>query len=542
MTLSSQDKPKQSLNSRIAYALTDRKILHFRYDAHLRQQVMKWLSKTQRELLNRLAAAGVDALPKKQLDTLLKELKQEVAKVYQEMTAYTQDELSGFFTAETQHIHQLYNDEVGFDFFNQVPEYKQKANKTATIIAGSPLEDWWAKQGNDFAFKFEGIIRQGLLDGQQTSQMISDVKHLMNTSRRHAETLVITAVAKVADKAHQALRDENLDILAGEKHLSTLDTRTSTVCQLRDGLMWDLDKKPIDHDVPYQRPPLHPRCRSILQLVTKSWKELGIDAEEMPSSTRASQDGPVSEQINYENWLKSKLPEQQDQVLGKGKADLWRRGVITFADMLDQSGRPLTLKSLRELFKLDGVENAVNVAYKSARELEPILTNDMLSVVKQSNGYLEGLDYRLKSIDSITRKVQTDIVRTGVTENESLSKITDIVRYTAIFESNNFTQNYFRMQEILSEKGYNIIKVKNTWRKGAVYKGVNTILEKDGIKFEMQYHTKQSFELKNGKLHELYEKARVLNVSAEELKRLNEEMKNLSDQLETPVDIGKIRN
>ncbi|WP_426839802.1 minor capsid protein [Glaesserella parasuis] len=346
MALSSQDKPKQSLNSRIAYALTDRKILHFRYDAHLRQQVMKQLSKTQRELLNRLAAAGVDALPKKQLDTLLKELKQEVAKVYQEMTAYTQDELSGFFTAETQHLHQLYNDEVGFDFFNQVPEYKQKANKTATIIAGSPLEDWWAKQGNDFAFKFEGIIRQGLLDGQQTSQMISDVKHLMNTSRRHAETLVITAVAKVADNAHQALRDENLDILAGEKHLSTLDTRTSTVCQLRDGLMWDLDKKPIDHDVPYQRPPLHPRCRSILQLVTKSWKELGIDAEEMPSSTRASQDGPVSEQINYENWLKSKSPEQQDQVLGKGKADLWRRGVITFADMLDQSGRPLTLKQL----------------------------------------------------------------------------------------------------------------------------------------------------------------------------------------------------
>ncbi|MDE3996567.1 hypothetical protein NUS56_11830, partial [Glaesserella parasuis] len=108
--------------------------------------------------------------------------------------------------------------------------------------------------------------------------------------------------------------------------------------------------------VPYQRPPLHPRCRSILQLVTKSWKELGIDAEEMPSSTRASQDGPVSEQINYENWLKSKSPEQQDQVLGKGKADLWRRGVITFADMLDQSGRPLTLANLNAKFNTqDGV-------------------------------------------------------------------------------------------------------------------------------------------------------------------------------------------
>lgn len=85
------------------------------------------------------------------------------------------------------------------------------------------------------------------------------------------------------------------------------------------------------------------------------------------------------------------------------------------------------------------------------------------------------------------------------------------------------------MREILAEKGYNVVKVKNTWRKNAVYKVINIILEKDGIKFEMQYHTKQSFELKNGKLHELYEKARILNVSAEELNRLNAEMKDLSD-------------
>lgn len=514
MTLSSQDKPKQSLNSRIAYALTDRKILHFRYDAHLRQQVMKQLSKTQRELLNRLAAAGVDALPKKQLDTLLKELKQEVAKVYQEMTAYTQDELSGFFTAETQHIHQLYNDEVGFDFFNQVPEYKQKANKTATIIAGSPLEDWWAKQGNDFAFKFEGIIRQGLLDGQQTSQMITDVKHLMNTSRRHAETLVITAVAKVADKAHQALRDENLDILAGEKHLSTLDTRTSTVCQLRDGLMWDLDKKPIDHDVPYQRPPLHPRCRSILQLVTKSWKELGIDAEEMPSSTRASQDGPVSEQINYENWLKSKSPEQQDQVLGKGKADLWRRGVITFADMLDQSGRPLTLKDLYLTHNLDvgySTMNSIEELRQKAIDVEPEITEKITEIISSVGAKTAGLEYRLKSLESLKRKVETEVLA-GISEKQAINSVKDVIRYTAILDVNNFVLQYDKIQSALEKQGYFTVVVKNTWKDSAVYKGVNTfvttLIKKDNVVFELQYHTQQSFDLKNGVLHNLYEQFR----------------------------------
>ncbi|MDO9811925.1 minor capsid protein [Glaesserella parasuis] len=547
MALSSQDKPKQSLNSRIAYALTDRKILHFRYDAHLRQQVMKQLSKTQRELLNRLAAAGVDALPKKQLDTLLKELKQEVAKVYQEMTAYTQDELSGFFTAETKHIHQLYNDEVGFDFFNQVPEYKQKANKTATIIAGSPLEDWWAKQGNDFAFKFEGIIRQGLLDGQQTSQMITDVKHLMNTSRRHAETLVITAVAKVADNAHQALRDENLDILAGEKHLSTLDTRTSTVCQLRDGLMWDLDKKPIDHDVPYQRPPLHPRCRSILQLVTKSWKELGIDAEEMPSSTRASQDGPVSEQINYENWLKSKSPGQQDQVLGKGKSDLWRRGVITFADMLDQSGRPLTLKDLYLTHNLDvgySTMNSIEELRQKAIDVEPEITEKITEIISSVGAKTAGLEYRLKSLESLKRKVETEVLA-GISEKQAINSVKDVIRYTAILDVNNFVLQYDKIQSALEKQGYFTVVVKNTWKDSAVYKGVNTfvttLIKKDNVVFELQYHTQQSFDLKNGVLHNLYEQFRDPATPQDERKKLYEKMQILSSKLTVPKDIQKVK-
>ncbi|NNI58317.1 phage head morphogenesis protein, partial [Pasteurella multocida] len=438
---------------------------------------------------------------------------------------------------------EIYNQSVKFDLFNKVPDYKLKANKTAQIVAGSPLSDWFDKQGGDLSFKFSGLIRQGILDGKATSRIITEVNELMVHSRRSAETLVRTAVMKVNDEAHKLLRDENMDIIKGEQHISTLDTRTSEVCRARDGLVWDLNQKPIgDHKVPYQRPPLHPNCRSTLRLIMKSWRELGFDVDEIPESTRASMDGQVKANITYEDWLKNKTKAQQDEILGKGKADLWRNGVITFRDMLDQSGRPLTLKELREQFKLGGVEGAVNAVYKRASELEPAFTNDMLSIVKQSNGYLDGLDYRLKSIDSITRKVQMDIIKTGITEGESLSKITDIVRYTTIFESKNFTQNYFRMQEILTEKGYNITRVKNTWRKGAVYKGINTIIEKDGIKFEMQYHTRQSFELKNGKLHELYEKARVINGSSEELKRLNEEMKNLSDQLETPVAIGKIRN
>lgn len=130
---------------------------------------------------------------------------------------------------------------------------------------------------------------------------------------------------------------------------------------MRDGKIWDTEYKPIGHELPYQRPPLHPRCRSMLQLVMKSWQELGFDGvDDLPESTRASMDGQVSEKTNYEEWLNSKTPEEQDKALGKGKADLWRRGVITFADMLDQSGRPMTLEQLSKEFDSDYLLKRVN--------------------------------------------------------------------------------------------------------------------------------------------------------------------------------------
>ncbi|HDL5009421.1 TPA: phage head morphogenesis protein [Mannheimia haemolytica] len=540
-------KVKTPLAKRIAHALTDRKILQFRFDAHLRNQVWQRLSKTQKALLNRINAAGIDALPKRELDKLLKELKAEIAKNYQETTAYIQPELSGFFAVEKQALTELYNDEIGYDFFNQVPSYQRKATQQATIIAGMPLESWFEKQGSELSFKFESTIRQGLLEGRQTPEIAKATAELFGISRRHADTLVITAVAKVADDAHKALRDENLDLIKGEMHLSTLDTRTSTVCQVRDGKMWDTDYKPIGHSLPYQRPPLHPRCRSILQLVMKDWKELGFDdVKEMPKSTRASADGQVSEKTNYEEWLSSKTPEEQDKALGKGKADLWRRGVITFSDMLDQSARPLTLKELYSLKNSSSVDkmDSVELVRKKAVAVEPMITRDVVSIITASGGEPAGLDFRLKSLSSLQRKIDTEIMA-GVSKEQAIASIRDVIRYTAILDEQRFVEQYQKMQKDLEKQGYSTIIVKNTWKSNNAYKGINTFvstfIEKNNIIFELQYHTKQSFELKNGKLHELYEKFRDLNIPLAKKSEILLEMQKLSANLKEPKNIDLIK-
>lgn len=347
MTTSVNKTPDELLESLLA----DRKVLLFRYDAHLRREIYKKLTVLQKQLINKISAVGVDGVNQRELNRLLKEVKELVTETYNNIGDYSSGELNALLPVETAAVYKIYNTAFKFDLFAPVPEYKIKAIKSAIIVAGSPLNDWWAKQGDDVAFKFSGIIRQGMLDGKQTSQLVTETKELLQGSRRWAETLVRTAVMKVHDKAHEALRDENADIIKGEQQISTLDLRTSDICRVRDGKAWDLNKKPIGHNLPYQRPPLHPNCRSTLRLVVKSWRELGFNADDIPESTRASMDGQVKDNLNYENWLKSKTTEQQDEVLGKGKAELWRKGIITFRDMLDQSGRPLTLKELKELYE-----------------------------------------------------------------------------------------------------------------------------------------------------------------------------------------------
>jgi hypothetical protein len=61
--------------------------------------------------------------------------------------------------------------------------------------------------------------------------------------------------------------------------------------------------------------------------------------------------------------------------------------------------------------------------------------------------------------------------------------------------------------------------------------------------FELQYHTPESFELKNGALHTLYEQQRVLTdtMSAKYL-GLRDEMMKLSEKLEFPESIKELNS
>lgn len=120
----------------------------------------------------------------------------------------------------------------------------------------------------------------------------------------------------------------------------------------------------------------------------------------------------------------------------------------------------------------------------------------------------------------------------------------DVVRYTFTTNGNDLSKGIETSLKALENEGYEIIKVKNTWySKTNAYRGVNTNLRApNGIVFEVQYHTPESFELKNGINHKLYEKWRLLDEKSDEAIRLNKQMFENSSKLTIPKDIADIKN
>lgn len=185
---------------------------------------------------------------------------------------------------------------------------------------------------------------------------------------------------------------------------------------------------------------------------------------------------------------------------------------------------------------------SVDKLVEKSQKIEPTITADINNIATKAGGKLVGLENRLKSPSSIKRKIEAEVAD-GFSKSLSLNKIRDAIRYTTVFKEGDFVTRYKAMQYLLVIKGYKTIIVKNTWKNDSAYKGVNTFIQnEDGDVFEMQYHTQQSFDLKNGLLHKLYEQFRNPKTPFHEKEKLLLEMRKLSSKIKVPKGIELIED
>lgn len=358
-----------------AQALADLYVKHqldlFRLDASVRTQVLNELTRMGGDVERRLLQQELSELKRAALTKVLDDVTATVDNYYSRLHGMVSDTLTGVARLEAQNLVYL---QIG----EGIPTRKFLEMVSGdALVQGAVVSDWWAKQSADTAFRFANEVRDGVLSGQTNQEIVqrirgtADQAGVLDVSQRNAEALVRSSIQSVANEARLEMYRQNADVIIGVRQISTLDGRTSDICMAYSDAEWDLDGNPLEGtDLPFNGgPPRHWNCRSTLVPIMDN-SVLGFDLSE--GRTRASADGPVEDGTSFSSWLERQPPSVADDLLGKGRAQLWRDGNMTLSQLVDQTGRPLTLAQLEK---------------RTAERALPAGGEEMMGVRKQGRGH-----------------------------------------------------------------------------------------------------------------------------------------------------------
>jgi len=161
-------------------------------------------------------------------------------------------------------------------------------------------------------------------------------------------------------------------------------------------------------------------------------------------------------------------------------------------------------------------------AIAGVQQTEKSLTRDMTAAQRENTngGRLAGMEFRLKGEDRLKEKLAEKLEHEpNRTPTDALREINDVIRYTFCFESDNYADGYKELKQRLETSEYRMTYSKNHWRDDPEYKGINTRwVGPESQRFEIQFHTPESFHAKQRVTHVSYERSRnQLTARAEQL-------------------------
>lgn len=246
---------------------------------------------------------------------------------------------------ESQWAHKLYSQglNVGVNLNTPSAQMLRSAVESAPL-RGALIKDWAYSLEAKTYERLSQAITDGVVQGLGVSQIAKAVAEIHPMTARGAEGLVRTAVNHVSNRAHLMYLTENADVFDRYKWVSVLDGRTTPICRARSGKVFDTGKGPV--------PPAHWRCRSTIAPVI-----IGEDIDDANA---------------YGKWLDGKSAAEQDEILGRTKGQLYRKGGLPLDKFVKPDGSPLTIEELKvtelKAWKRAGLPTtaADEVAYQQA--------------------------------------------------------------------------------------------------------------------------------------------------------------------------------
>ena len=182
----------------------------------------------------------------------------------------------------------------------------------------------------------------------------------------------------------------------------------------------------------------------------------------------------------------------------------------------------------------------VDLAAEKIRRYEPIvdnIANDILSSTESQGGLMIGLDFRLKRLSSLSRKIGSDITEAkekgiALTPQQAIDNMGDVARFTACFDPKDFKNGADKVIRDLQSKGYELTKFKNYFQPGGSYKGLNcNFKDKNGNIFELQFHTPQSMKVKEGYDIDIKNRKAIVDKAAFQSHDVYETTRELEDKV-----------
>lgn len=158
---------------------------------------------------------------------------------------------------------------------------------------------------------------------------------------QRATLIVRSEVQRVANQTARDIYQQNPSVLKGIQIVETLDGRTCLICMGKDGQVFPLGAG--ENLLPIY----HARCRGFVSPVTKSFEEMGIEANEFAPAVRASMDGEVAGPVTYPEWFAGQNDTFQRNVLGGPRFDRFKSGDLDLKDMV-RDQRILSINELPE--------------------------------------------------------------------------------------------------------------------------------------------------------------------------------------------------
>jgi len=161
-----------------------------------------------------------------------------------------------------------------------------------------------------------------------------------------------------------------------------------------------------------------------------------------------------------------------------------------------------------------------------ARALEPDVSAMLSQVASDVGGRLAGFEHRLKTRASLLRKMRK-MMQDEAGMSPSDLHINDSLRYTIEVDDVPPGRHVEAIRTALARlevAGHRVARVKNYWPPGDNYSGVNSvIIAPEGLAWELQFHTADSFRIKMRDYH-LYEELREVKTPAARKRQLYDEL------------------